>query len=609
MKLTDGAKRLNIFAYFDPDGVVDDYVVYLLREMRCYCTEQHLVVNGFLLPDEEEKLAPFCDVIIKRENEGYDITAYKVGFLSVKDIERFDEVLFFNQSIYGPLFSMENMFCDMAGRDVDFWGLTRHKGGMASTWDNKPFPPHLQSFFFAVRGEMLQDGRFKEYWQNLADIDGYWSAVDTHEVKFTQYFASLGYRWDSYIDTTKYESINDYHLMGMPELVLEMGCPFVKRKSFLTDNVDYLSSVQGSATNSIYKYIKNKTVYPFELIAQNLLRTCDIYSITTAIAPVFDSGGIKNTTKSKVAVVIWISSGKLNDFLLETIIKYSESYDVFCLSSDPETSISGVETTTISTDGLNYICGEMLDSLESYDFLLYLNDNIPLLLKEFEDATTLLSAVECLEPEGCVDILNKNPQFGLLVPPQNYHQEVFFGGTNWSDVKNTVEKRLIEQNMNFPLCERDISLAVRGNMFFADSKILEKLKGFVFDDELCDGLQPASEYILPIAAQSAGYMTGIATTASHAFLQMAYRGELLNRFSHMSSSKTLRTFHGAEHRMNSIINFYNERRFQMTLHQAYAGNLKFKDKLFIVAQLFIKPETFKKLRRGKEEPQPIDLLD
>lgn len=46
------AKRLGIFAYFDADDIVDDYVAYLVSETGKYCARQVCIVNGTLTPGE-----------------------------------------------------------------------------------------------------------------------------------------------------------------------------------------------------------------------------------------------------------------------------------------------------------------------------------------------------------------------------------------------------------------------------------------------------------------------------------------------------------------------------------------------------------------------------
>ena len=62
------------------------------------------------------------------------------------------------------------------------------------------------------------------------------------------------------------------------------------------------------------------------------------------------------------------------------------------------------------------------------------------------------------------------------------------------------------------------------------------------------------------------------------------------------------------------MDFYYERRYQMTLEQAFAAPLTAKQKLWICLQILLKPTTFQKLhrllgRKGEAPPLPADPLD
>ena len=67
-------------------------------------------------------------------------------------------------------------------------------------------------------------------------------------------------------------------------------------------------------------------------------------------------------------------------------------------------------------------------------------------------------------------------------------------------------------------------------------------------------------------------------------------------------------------RMKAILDFYHERRYQMTLEQAFHADLTFKQKAWICLQILLKPETFEKLHRrfghaGPPAAPPHDDLD
>ena len=109
MILNSGARRLGIFAYFDADGIVDDYVAYLVSEVGKHCVRQVCIVNGTLTQEDADKLRAAGGEVVFRENRGYDITAYSDALLA-QDLSDIDEVLFYNQTIFGPVCPLDAMF-------------------------------------------------------------------------------------------------------------------------------------------------------------------------------------------------------------------------------------------------------------------------------------------------------------------------------------------------------------------------------------------------------------------------------------------------------------------------------------------------------------------
>ncbi len=617
MKLTKNSKRLNIFAFFDKDGIVDDYVVYLLMQMRLFCDTQIVVVNGKLDSEGEAKISSHCDKIIFRDNVGYDITAYKEGFLQAEKIETYDEVLFFNQSVFGPICPLDEMFNEMGARDLDFWGMTTHKGARKASWgDNAPVSPHIQSYFFAVRKPMFTSEHFVSYWKNLPFIKNYWDAVDYHEVKFTEKFATYGYKWETYADTKVHERFNDYHLMGMPRLLLDRGFPFVKRKSFIMDRHIYSTVLQGNAASEIYAFIRDNTDYPLDYITKNLLRTCDITTITNALVPFFNTDNEAKTSDKKIVVVLWFSGEFRGEILRKAALEYSGHFEVFCVYTSEQQknkfapNLPKTHSFVTEKNGFSFIIGDLHKSISKFDFILYLNDKLPLLLKEFCDATTLLTAIECLKPYECASIMENNPRFGLLLPPAPTHQECFVAGTHFCSVRDEIAEVLNEKSIKVPLFDDEAAVFTKGNMFFARTEVINALVGAKIKREFYDGQDPPSDYLAPIIAQAAGYLTGYALTSKQAFLHLQNRETSLRRTVAKWRTKKMSRIDTVEFRMDAILHFYYERRHQMTLEQAFNTKLSLKQKLWIIVQLFIKPESFKKMRKNKSSPEiPKDELE
>ncbi len=620
MILDANAKRLSIFAYFDKDGIADSYVIYLLASVRSFCTRQVVVVNGTLTSQSEAAIRDVCDDIIFRDNSGFDITAYKEGFLH-ENISDYDEVLFYNQTIFGPVCPLENMFGEMSSRDVDFWGLTRHKGAKAASWDSSiPINPHVQSFFFAVRKPMLTDERFLDYWQNLPEIKTYWDAVGRHEVLFTKHFADYGFKWDVYIDTSALEKYNDYPLMGMPVMLLKrQGCPFFKRKSFVCRRHEYTSFPQGQAAQELYDYVRTRTDYPVELINENIARTVSQAEISEALTLYFEPVPSEKAN-TETAVILWCSTAEMANELSNAAAR-QHGASIFCLCADAGvaaaiTSIMPQGTVFVVTNGVHgmkYLFKTLWRQLDGFKNILYLTNDIKPLLGEFFDVTTLVAAVDSIGAENSSSMLDGRGDIGAFLPVTVRHQECCTLQNQWKYIAAKIKPKLEAAGITVPLGETKSGIASRSGMFLAKREALLPLADYAFSDDDFDALYSPCEYIVPLAAQSKGYLTGFICDSKTAFAQIANSDSIVEDSFAMWATPTKMTYDRIHFRMQAILDFYYDRRYQMTLEQAFCAKLSFKEKLWIIMQIILKPETFKKLQKfaGHKNTQPLpeDDLD
>ncbi len=610
MLLQPGAKRLMIFAYHDPGGVVDDYVVYLLSQMRRRCAEQWAVINGEISPEAEEKIRPYCDEIIYRPNQGFDVSAYKEAFLGLENPENYEEILFYNQTIFGPVCPLEPMFAEMDARDLDFWGLTRHKGAHTASWDNSAcIAPHLQSFFFAVRKSLFLQAEFTEYWRKLPPIEGYWDAVGKHEVVFTSHFEKLGYHWQAYLCTEDLEAYNDYPLMGMPTELLQRGCPFIKRKSFLCGRHSYSTVPQGAAPRQLYNWLMQNPRYPLRYITQNLLRTAapaQLRDILTLYFPL-PQGNTADSGSQNTAAVLWFAQHPMAEILLRAAQNLPAHTALFCLFATAELEEEfGPQLPKWATccktgiHGFWHLFGPLWEELAPFTYLLYLSNGLPLLLDEFADETSLETAIECLAPEGCLALLNQHPALGLLVPPTPLHQENLSLGLNWPRVASELKPNLEAAGFHLPLGEDGPGFALRGGMFFARLAAVAPLARFAYEEGHFTGEYPGFEYLPPLAAQSGGWLTATACRFETAANLWENSRVLLRDMTAKWATARMRRSDQLLFRQQAILDFYHERRHQMTLEQAFAAKLSMRQKIWICLQILVKPETFEKWHKTNE---------
>ena len=210
MILGSDPRRLGIFFFYDGEGVVDRYIKVMLEGLQDQLSELIVVANGKLNDEGREKLSHYARRIIVRDNKGLDVWAYKTALdhYGWAALQEFDELVLFNATIMGPIFPFEEMFSEMAARDLDFWGPTwfhaapsEYRGEI----DELRNPKHLQSHFHVYRRSLVASPEFQAYWDELPEMRTYLDSVTKHEIPFTRHFQDLGYRADAYVNTDDLE--------------------------------------------------------------------------------------------------------------------------------------------------------------------------------------------------------------------------------------------------------------------------------------------------------------------------------------------------------------------------------------------------------------------
>ena len=206
-------KRLGIFFCFDSEGIIDEYVTYLLDEIIKNLTDLCIIVNGDLSPESREILEQYSTDIMTRPNIGFDAGGWRdamTDHIGFKKLQEYDEIILFNDSFFGPLYPFKEMFDVMDAKDIDFWGITVH-GDAPNARDLCPYgyrPRYLQTYFLAFRRNLIQSKEFQEYWSEFPNYQSFNSLAFKHEGVFTRYFSDLGFKWEAYVDTADIEGTN-----------------------------------------------------------------------------------------------------------------------------------------------------------------------------------------------------------------------------------------------------------------------------------------------------------------------------------------------------------------------------------------------------------------
>jgi rhamnosyltransferase len=179
-----------------------------------------------------------------RWNRGYDFGAWRdaLKLLGREEVSSYDEIIFANNSCYGPLYPLEAMLHEAAD-DVDLWGIT---GFPASADSPRPealnlpkrfIPEHIQSYFFVARRELVASNTFWDFWQNVPDHETLIDVVSYQEIQMTAKFAKMGYKYQILVPESlelqiaKASEPRYNAAYNSPFAMLVSGSAFVKKKA------------------------------------------------------------------------------------------------------------------------------------------------------------------------------------------------------------------------------------------------------------------------------------------------------------------------------------------------------------------------------------------
>lgn len=215
-------KALAIMAVYDPDGIVDDYIVYYLSALKKVADRIIVVANGNLTGEGKGRLEGIADKIWIRENRGFDFGAYKEAIGSCpEEVSGYQELILCNDTCFGPLVPFEDIFMKMDSGDLDFWSMN---------YIDDRLLPHFQSYFMVFQKEAITlladflDREVDEEAGKVAQAHGYEHALS--EVMLASGL-KLGYY------TSGAHCRHDIDIYGAPDhAIKDLGLPMLKKKAF-----------------------------------------------------------------------------------------------------------------------------------------------------------------------------------------------------------------------------------------------------------------------------------------------------------------------------------------------------------------------------------------
>ncbi|MBM7824874.1 rhamnosyltransferase [Arcanobacterium pluranimalium] len=571
--ITSDAKRLGIFFFYDSQGIVDDYVDVLLADMKKNLSELAIVVNGYLAPKSYAKLRKFSSNVIVRDNQGFDVWAYKtmLEHYGWDKLAEFDEVVLFNATIMGPVYPFEEMFSSMASRDLDFWGVTTYHyypGDPFGTMPEGYIPTHLQSHFHAYRKSLVTSKEFQEYWDTMPMIVSYTDSVGKHEAPFTQRFERLGFKWESYVDTSDLADFTNQPIVfAAKKLLEEKRCPIFKRRSFFHDYDDVLNQSVGNATMDLYEYLRDHTDFDTNLIWNNVLRTLNMadlvrnaklnYVLSDAVTS-YDIAA----SKQRVALILHVYYMDLLEQTLNYACSMPEGSDIIVTVAGEDKAAQvrqaceglpyNVQVRLIENVGrdVSALLVGVKDIINDYDIVCFAHDKKVTQLTPHSKGDGF--ALKCFEnilasKEFVANVIEKfeqEPRLGLMAPTAPNHAEYFLPYANgWGPNFDNTRRLLKDMNIEVPLDSSKEPIAPLGTMFWFRPQALKPLfdldwqwEDFPPEPNNIDGtLLHAVERAYGYTAQGSGYFCAWVFSSTFARIELTNLSHELQQFSYASA--------------------------------------------------------------------------
>lgn len=497
---TEDKRILAVYATYDVEGKVDEYILYALCELKKVVNEIYIVSNNRISLEDKKKLF-FVDQIYEREDVGFDVGGFAYVMSSImaeKRLDDYEEIVFMNDSVFGPFYPFEEMFSKMNQRkDIDFWGITKRgvsdfDGGEALYFE------HIQLYFYVVRKKMLQSQVFQDYWRTVQDtITDFRSAIINYEFAFTKYFEDRGFMWDVYCHTDDYITENPtlnlspYHYCSY-ELIKYKKCPLLKRKLFTGDFVEGKYSDKSDVKRAIC-YIENYTDYCTELIWSHVLRV----------------------------------------YPLEKIIEGMQMYEI--IDYDLDDNVLDDSRLKIIDIGSNIIESNNCKNTEkdTAEYILFIaaeeDKNEP---KALQDAKRRCVVENLALNRGYIaneiKLLDNHSRLGVLIPPMSTFGKISYSLSHKWQKETLMEELQKKYKLTVPIS--GIAPIHKINAFLCRSEILNQ----DLLNDLANDLTGTVMQMIPLFAQQKGYYTEIVVNRNYASSLISNTWKMIYDFSELS---------------------------------------------------------------------------
>ena len=251
-------KRICLFAGYDSNNIIHDYVVYYLKELSTVADVYYMADNE-ISDEEKEKIAPYVKGAYGYKHGKYDFGSWQelIKIIGWGGVAEYDELILANDSVFGPLYPMKKLFEKLEqDRQWDICGINK----------NNYLKWHLSSYFLVFKKKAFINDIFINHINSVTFEAKNTHVIDKYEVPFMEKFYNNNYNVKVLmkhvgIDNNKWK---EYIINGMPFIKKKafFECISYKDiegwKDFIIQNSTYPVELMESYLGNIDKYVKKK---------------------------------------------------------------------------------------------------------------------------------------------------------------------------------------------------------------------------------------------------------------------------------------------------------------------------------------------------------------
>jgi len=271
-----GSNRLVLFAHYDPQDEVDEYVRFYLEKLK-EIGSVIIFVSGSpnLKQEAAASIASLCAGIYTCNSLSLDFGSWNLAWQQMQkkgwNLGWFDQCIFANDSVYGPLFNLSEMFSQFVGADM--YGVT----------ENMEYFSHLQSYFLVWDIHPATQKFIEGFWRDFRYIVDKNELIKCCELGISARARECGLRQKAYISDsaarTAAEKFQDHEhseeikgrdvnntLYLWDTLISHLRCPFLKAE------VPRRNRYGSVKIRDLSAFLNTWTDYDQQLIVGNLER-------------------------------------------------------------------------------------------------------------------------------------------------------------------------------------------------------------------------------------------------------------------------------------------------------------------------------------------------